>query len=297
MTTLTQNQIDDAARVRRRQRRGTTKRSLKYALTTAVTLVFFAPIYYLLVGSLKPNDQVLDGFGGFVPKNLSFNNYVNVVSIFDSESTGYFWNFFVSSAIVSVVIVLGGLVVNSMAAYALARLRWRGRNLILGIIILLVILPFEAIAVPLFYLMLDFRNSYFVQYIPFVASAFSIFLFYTFFIGLPSEIQEAARLDGAGPFKVFFSVIVPMSKPVFASVTILTFLAAWNSFLWPVMVVGDDAVGVRPLPLEIVVFFGKVKNWGEIFAFGVMLVAPVMAVFLSFQRFFIQSVASSAVKG
>jgi multiple sugar transport system permease protein len=297
MTTLTQNQIDDASRVRRRQRRGVTKRSFKYALTTAVTLVFFAPIYYLLVGSLKPNDQVLDGFGGFVPKNLSFDNYIKVVSIFDSESTGYFWNFFVSSAIVSVVIVLGGLVVNSMAAYALARLRWRGRNLILGIIILLVILPFEAIAVPLFYLMLDFRNSYFVQYIPFVASAFSIFLFYTFFIGLPSEIQEAARLDGAGPFKVFFSVIVPMSKPVFASVTILTFLAAWNSFLWPVMVVGGDAVNVRPLPLEIVVFFGKVKNWGEIFAFGVMLVAPVMAVFLSFQRFFIQSVASSAVKG
>lgn len=297
MTTLTQNQIDDAARVRRRQRRGNTKRALKYALTTAVTLVFFAPIYYLLVGSLKPNDEVLDGFGGFIPKNLSFDNYVHVVSIFDSESTGYFWNFFVSSAIVSVVIVLGGLVVNSMAAYALARLRWRGRNLILGIIILLVILPFEAIAVPLFYLMLDFRNSYFIQYIPFVASAFSIFLFYTFFIGLPSEIQEAARLDGAGPFKVFFSVIVPMSKPVFASVTILTFLAAWNSFLWPVMAVGGDAVDVRPLPLEIVVFFGKVKNWGEIFAFGVMLVAPVMAVFLSFQRFFIQSVASSAVKG
>lgn len=297
MTTLTQNQIDDAARVRRRQRRGNTKRALKYALTTAVTLVFFAPIYYLLVGSLKPNDEVLDGFGGFIPKNLSFDNYVHVVSIFDSESTGYFWNFFVSSAIVSVVIVLGGLVVNSMAAYALARLRWRGRNLILGIIILLVILPFEAIAVPLFYLMLDFRNSYFIQYIPFVASAFSIFLFYTFFIGLPSEIQEAARLDGAGPFKVFFSVIVPMSKPVFASVTILTFLAAWNSFLWPVMAIGGDAVDVRPLPLEIVVFFGKVKNWGEIFAFGVMLVAPVMAVFLSFQRFFIQSVASSAVKG
>lgn len=297
MTTLTRSQIDDLARVRRRQRRGVIKRAFKYAITTAVTLVFFAPIYYLLVGSLKPNDEVLDGFGGFIPKNLSFDNYVNVVSIFDSEATGYFWNFFLSSAIVSVVIVLGGLVVNSMAAYALSRLRWRGRNLILGIIILLVILPFEAIAVPLFYLMLDFRNSYFIQYIPFVASAFSIFLFYTFFIGLPSEIQEAARLDGAGPFKVFFSVIVPMSKPVFASVTILTFLAAWNSFLWPVMAVGGDAVNVRPLPLEIVVFFGKVKNWGEIFAFGVMLVAPVMAVFLSFQRFFIQSVASSAVKG
>jgi multiple sugar transport system permease protein len=188
------------------------------------------------------------------------------------------------------------MVVNSLAAYALARLRWRGRNAILAAVVLLVILPFEAIAVPLFYLMNDFRNTYFVQYIPFVASAFSIYLFYTFFISIPKEIQESAKLDGAGPLRIFIQIIVPMSKPVYASVTILTFLAAWSSFLFPVMMI--DQPRVRPLPLAIAVFKGQPPtDWGQIFAFGVMLVIPVVLIFLVFQRWFIQSVASSAVKG
>jgi multiple sugar transport system permease protein len=192
--------------------------------------------------------------------------------------------------------VIGGLVINSMAAYALARLRWVGRNLVLSTIVLLVILPFEAIAVPLFYLMNGMRNTYYVQFLPFIASAFSIYLFYTFFISIPNEIQESARLDGAKPFRVFISIIVPMSKPVYASVTILTFLAAWSSFLFPVMMI--DQPRVRPLPLAIAVFKAQPPtDWGQIFAFGVLLVIPVVLVFLVFQRWFIQSVASSAVKG
>lgn len=272
------------------------KRVSQYFFLTIVTALFFAPIYYMIVGSLKPNDKVLDGLGGFVPSSLSFDNYVNVFKRFDSESTGYFWQFYLTSIIVSAVIVLAGLVVNSMAAFALARLRWRGQKAALLFVVLLVILPFEAIAVPLFSLLGDYRNTLEVQFVPFIASAFSVYLFYTFFIGLPAEIQEAARLDGAGPARTFFQVIVPMSKPVFASVTILSFLAAWNSFLFPLMMV--DEATVRPLPLAMTVFYQEQqKSWGNIFAFGVLLIVPVMIVFLAFQKFFIQSVASSAVKG
>jgi multiple sugar transport system permease protein len=271
-------------------------KTLKYLALFAVTAVFFAPIYYMIVGSFKPNDQVLDGLAGFIPHDLSFDNYVSVFKRFDSESTGYFWQFYVTSILVSAVIVVGGLVVNSMAAFALARLRWRGQRVVMLFVVLLVILPFEAIAVPLFSLLGDYRNTLEVQFVPFIASAFSIFLFYTFFIGLPAEIQEAARLDGAGPFRTFFTVIVPMSKPVFASVTILSFLSAWNSFLFPLMMI--DQANVRPLPLAISVFFiEQQKAWGNIFAFGVLLIIPVMIVFLAFQKFFVQSVASSAVKG
>jgi len=272
------------------------KKTASYTFLSIVTLIFFAPIAYLLIGSLKPNDKVLAGLAGFIPADLSFKNYIAVFDRFNSDATGYFWKFYLSSFIVSAVVVIGGLVVNSMLAYSLARLRWRGRKLALGLVLLLVVLPFEAIAVPLFDLLNNYRNSYFVQFAPFVASAFSVYLFYTFFIGLPSEIQESARLDGAGPWRVFVQIIVPMSKPVFASVTILTFLAAWNSFLFPLMMV--DSADVRPLPLAMSVFYQiNQKEWGTIFAFGVLLVLPVMAVFLAFQRFFIQSVASSAVKG
>ncbi|MFN8190386.1 MAG: carbohydrate ABC transporter permease [Nocardioidaceae bacterium] len=270
--------------------------AFSYLVLVVVSALFLAPIAYMVIGSFKPSDEVLNGMSGFAPVHLSLDNYRGVINRFNSDASGYFYNFYRTSVIVSTVIVLGGLVVNSLAAYALARLRWVGRNAVLSAVILLVILPFEAIAVPLFYLLRDYRNTMFVQYIPFVANAFSIYLFYTFFISIPKEIQESARIDGAGPFRVFWSIIVPMSKPVYASVTILTFLAAWSSFLFPVMMVDQPAV--RPLPLAIAVFKGQPPtDWGQIFAFGVLLVIPVVIVFLAFQRFFIQSVAASAVKG
>jgi multiple sugar transport system permease protein len=272
------------------------KTALHYLFLSFVTAVFFAPIAYMLIGSLKPTAEVLDGLNGFALVHLSFDNYFQVFSTFSNDSMGFLWRFYANSILVSFVIVFGGLIVNSMIAYSLARLRWRGRSAIQVLVVLLVILPFEAIAIPLFYLLRDYRNTYFVQFLPFIASAFSIYLFYTFFIGLPLEIQESARIDGANPWRIYRAIILPMSKPVFASVTILSFLSAWSSFLFPLMMV-DNPLYV-PLPLEIQVYFTQPPtDWGPIFAFGVILVIPVMAVFLLFQRWFIQSVAASAIKG
>lgn len=272
------------------------KRTLDYLVMTVITLVFAAPIIYMFIGSFKPSDKVLNGLAGFVPEDMSLQNYTGVFARFDDPSTGYFWRFFLVSLIVTVVAVAGGLVINSLAAYSFARLQWRGKNFVFAAVIALVILPFEAIAVPLFYMLNGQRNTVFVQFLPFIANAFSIYLFYTFFINLPKQVEEAARIDGAGPWKTFFYIVVPMSKPVFASVTILTFLAVWASFLWPVLMVSDPAA--RPLPLALSVFQGQPPfDWGQIMAFGVMMVLPVLIVFLIFQRWFVQSVASSGLKG
>lgn len=272
------------------------RKLVSYLVLTLVTLFFVAPIIYMFIGSLKPSDKVLNGLAGFAPNHLSFHNYTSVVDRFNSDATGHFPRFYLTSLIIAVAIVAGGLVVNSLAAYAFARLRWKGRDLVLLGVILLVILPFEAIAVPLYYLLNGQRNTLSVQFLPFIADAFSIYLFYTFFAGLPKQLDEAARVDGAGPWNTFLRIVVPMSKPVFATVTILQFLKAWGSFLWPVLMV--DQPSVRPLPLEISVFQGQPPvDWGQIFAFGVMMVIPVLAVFLAFQRWFIQSVASSGLKG
>jgi len=299
MTTIQENQAKKEVmrRIRRsRSPKKIIKTTLHYLFLTVITLIFFAPIAYMLIGSLKPTAEVLDGINGFIPKDLSFSNYLQVFATFNDDSMGFLWRFYANSVLVSFVIVFGGLIVNSMIAYALARLRWRGRNAVQVVVVLLVILPFEAIAIPLFYLLRDYRNTYFVQFLPFIASAFSIYLFYTFFIGLPLEIQESARIDGASPWRIYRAIILPMSKPVFASVTILSFLSAWSSFLFPLMMV-DDPLYV-PLPLEIQVYFTQPPtDWGPIFAFGVILVLPVLAVFLLFQRWFIQSVAASAIKG
>ena len=267
-----------------------------YAIMVVAGLLMFAPIYYLLIGSLKPTSQVLDGFAGFLPINLSLDNYAKVFESLDSDATGYFWQFMFNSIAISVVVVGGGLIVNSLAGYAFARLEWVGRDKAFILIILLVIVPFESVAIPLMSLMQGQRDTLLVQMIPFIANAFSVFVFYTFFLNVPKSVEEAARLDGLGAWGTFFRVVVPNAKPVFATVAILTFLSSWGQFLWPSLVTADPAV--RPLPLEMGVFSDREPpDWGQIFAFGTLLVLPVLVIFLIFQRYFVQSVAGSAVKG
>ncbi|MEU9322548.1 carbohydrate ABC transporter permease [Streptomyces canus] len=281
---------------------GTPRRRLRlrrfgdYAVLSVLAFVFVLPVLYLLLGSLKPSDEVLNGLSGFLPTHLSFDNYAHVLDALNSDSTGYFWRFMGISLLVAFVVVTGGLFVNSMAAYGMSRLKWRGREAVFTLVLLLMLVPFESVAVPLFYMFNEQRNTIYIQAIPFVANAFSVYQFHTFFRSIPPSIEEAARLDGAGPWRTFFAIIVPMSKPVFASVAILTFLTQWGSFLWPVLMVSDPSV--RPLPLEMSVFQGQQPpDWGQILAFGVLLVLPVLIVFAFFQRWFVQGVASSAVKG
>lgn len=293
--TISHASVPSAGRGRRRRRHPLTV-ALDYLLLTAVTAAFTAPICYLVIGSFKPDTEVLAGLRGFLPTHLSLDNYRHVFERFDGADTGYFLGFYGVSLAVTATVVLGGLLVNSLAGFAFARLQWRGRDVVFGAVLALAILPFEAIAVPLFYMLNDYRNTIEVQAVPFIANAMSIYLFATFFHSIPVEIEEAARIDGAGPWRIFFQVILPMSKPAFATVAILTFLTQWGSFLWPVLMVSDPAV--RPLPLAISVFRAQPPfAWGEIMAFGVMMVLPVLVTFLVFQRWFIRSVAASAVKG
>ncbi len=268
---------------------------LNYVVLTIAVLIYIAPIIFMIVGSFKPDDKVLAEAGtlkAIFPTTVTTQNY------FDVFERVEFARFMLNSIFITGSLVVGGLIVNSMAGYAFARLRWRGRDLCFALVLSLMILPFEAIAVPLFYqiTVLGWRDTYIAQIIPFIANAFSIYLFYTFFIGMPKELEEAARIDGAGVFRTFVEIIVPNSKPVFASVTIITFLLFWGFFLWPLLVtIGKE---VRPLPVAIAAFHTLPPlKWGDIMAFGVMMVAPVLIVFLIFQRWFVRGIASSGTKG
>lgn len=258
--------------------------------------LFLAPVAYMVAASLAPASKTLAGFEVFDVSQWGLHNYSGVSSSLSSDSTGHLWQFFAVSFTVTVAVVGLGLIVNSMAAYALSRLQWRGQKIILLSILMLLIVPFEAVAVPMFYLYNDARNTLWIQIVPFIGNALAIFLFYSFFSGIPRSIDEAALMDGAGPWKIFWRIIAPMSKPAYASVAILTFLTQWGSFLWPVLMISDPSL--RPLPLQISVFAGQLPPaWGQVMAFGVLLVIPVIVVFLIFQRWFIEGVASSAVKG
>lgn len=271
---------------------------------TLLAFLFLFPIWFMLVSSIKQSEmQVtsdISSLMAFIPYgDIGLQNYYDVFTQLE------FGRMLFNSTFIMLTTVLLGLLVNSMIAYALARLNFTGRGVVLGIIVALIIVPFEAIAVPLLLLVNNlpwfgeantWLDTYHVQIIPFIADAFSIFLFYQFFINIPKELEEAALVDGAGKLRIYWSIILPLSRPIFATVFILQALANWNRFMWPLMV--TRGVDVRPLTVGMQSFFGQdPRIWGDLMAFASMITIPVLIVFLVFQRWFVQSVASTGIKG
>ena len=278
-------------------------------LRVLLLLVFAFPIVFMFVSSFKPDAQIfadLTSWRAFAPVgDISLDNYRGV---FERVPAG---RMLMNSVGVSVITVLLGIFVNSLAAFALSRMRWRGQRVILTGIIATLVVPFETFALPLVWWinklpwleMQGFRlvltegwlDTYQVQVLPFVANAFSIFLFYQYFSSIPKELDEAARVDGASWFGIYRRIVMPLSGPAVATVAILTFLPAWNSYLWPLMVVQSEEY--RPVMVGIQYFFQLNVAWGQVMAYASMITVPVLALFLAFQRAFIGSIASAGVKG
>jgi len=274
------------------------RRSLvaQYVLMVALAAFFLFPLVYMYVSSLKPDEAVLadsSSLAGFLP--TPFFGLTNYVDAIERASVV---RVFLNSALISTVIVGLGLVVNSLFGYALARLRFRGRRPMIAVIVALIIIPFEALAIPLLLLSAEvgILDTYVVQILPFIANPLYVYLFYTFFLNIPTDLEEAARVDGAGPVRIFVSVVAPLAKPAYATMAILGFLFSWGQFLWPVMV--TRGVSVRPLPLGIGVFKTTPPvQWGDIMAYAALMTLPLLIVFLIFQRHFVEGVARSGVKG
>ncbi len=270
-------------------------RALAAAALWAFALVYLAPLAFMVVGSLKPDELVLQEAGSlraFWPEEASLQNYADVLRRVD------FPRYLLNSLWIAGATTALGVVVNGLAGYALARLRWRGAPAALALVLALLVIPFEAIAVPLFYLvsLLGWRDSYTAQILPFAANAFAVYLFYSFFLDLPRELEEAARVDGAGVLRTFLAVVLPNARPALATVAVLTFLFQWGSFLWPLLVTTGEAV--RPLPVALAAFQTlPPRQWGDILAFGVMMVAPVVLLYLLFQPAFLRGARLAGPKG
>ncbi|MFW6151703.1 MAG: carbohydrate ABC transporter permease [Verrucomicrobiota bacterium] len=271
------------------------KKLVSYVVLILVAAIFVAPVLFMFVASFKPDERVLlqeAGIRAFVPEKVTLSNYRAVFEQLD------FLHFLGNSVLIVGSIVVAGLFFNSMAGFALSRLKWQGREAVIALVIAILVVPYEAVAVPLFFEMtlVGWTNSFQAQIIPFIANPFAIFLFYTFFNSLPKELDEAARMDRANPFQIYFHVVAPLAKPAFASVAILTFLLHWGFFLWPLMVTrGSD---YQPLPVALGYFSAnKPVQWGDIMAFGTLMVLPVLIVFLIFQKGFVRGIAMAGTKG
>ncbi len=266
-----------------------------YIVMTILALFFVFPILFMVVGAFKPDQLVLaeaNTLRAFWPTHASFNNFI---SAFYRARFGQLLR---NSVIIATFTVGLGLVINSMFGYGLSRLPFRGSGYVLLGVIALTIIPLEAVAIPLLWIMseLGLRNTYTVQVLPFIANPLFIYLFYTFFLPIPKDLEDAARVDGAGPLRTFLQVVVPISKPAYATVAILSYMFIWGQLLWPVLVTtGPD---VRPLPLGISVLIHQPPiSWGDVMAFALMMTLPLLILFIAFQRWFVQSVASSGLKG
>lgn len=307
MTTIAEVRIDPAVadEVVGRRRPGRAWRVGRLALMVFLVFFFLFPVVFMLVSSLKPDQQLLadtSSIRAFLPiGNISLDNYFGVFERVPAL------RFLFNSLLVTGLTVTLGLFVNSMAGFAISRMRWRGQSLVLTLIIATLIVPFETIAIPLLLLVsklpwigvdgfeVGWLNSYQVQIIPFIANAFSIFLFVQYFKSLPREIDEAAKVDGASWFQIYRRIIMPLSGPVIATVAILTFLPVWNAYLWPLMVTQSE--DIRPVMVGVQYFFQLNVAWGEVMAYLSMITLPVLVVFLALQRAFIESIAASGVKG
>ncbi|KUF10841.1 carbohydrate ABC transporter permease [Pseudoponticoccus marisrubri] len=278
----------------------------RYAVLILVAIIFVFPLLFMVMSSLKPSAQLLldtKSLRAFLPVgDLSFQNYT------DAFARAPIGVFVFNSVLVTGITVLLCLFVCSLAAFAFVFIDWGGKAVIFSVLLATLIIPYETIFIPLLLMVsqlpwigadgfeLGWLNTYRVQIAPFIADALSIFLFVQFFKDLPKELIEASRVEGASWWSIYRRVVMPLSGPVIATAAILKFLFMYNQYLWPLMVVQEEAI--RPVMVGLGYFTDQLNvPWGEVMAYLTIITVPVLGFYLSLQRVFISSVASTGVKG
>lgn len=268
---------------------------LFYAGNVIIGIIFVSPLLWMISASLKPEAQIfanMNSITTFLPVQASLDNFKEVFSRLNMVQV--FKNTFVYIALILVL----DLLLNSICGYALAKFNFKGKNLMLNFIVALMVMPMEAIMLPLYIEMsqLGWVNQLTALVIPFVAKCFSIYMFRQFFCDVPDELIEAAALDGCSPMKTFFMIVMPISKTVYATVFILDFVAHWNDFMWPFLVMTGETK--RTIQLAIQVFFGTQPiHYSAIMAALVVSVIPMLIMFIFMQKYYIEGIASSGIKG
>jgi len=261
-------------------------------LLTVLAVMFIYPFIWMVGGTLKPEVEVMK-FSPF-GSQWSLDSYKSMLG-----KIPLFRALF-NSLIVSVISTLSVLVLSSMTGYALGRLRFRGRNLIFNIILFTMVLPFQLTLIPLYVLMVKFGwvDSYAALIFPYTMSAFAILLFRQYFMQVPQDLMDAARLDGLGEFGILFRIFWPLSKPALITVGIIHFMGIWNEALWPMIVVRKVSMMTMPQMVALYVVGGQAEaQIGTQLAAATLMSLPIIIVYLLLQRHFIASMATSGIKG
>jgi multiple sugar transport system permease protein len=268
---------------------------LKHCLLALCALTMLYPVLWMVVSSLRPNSQIFRS-AGLALTHPRFENYSNGWNAFSQP----FSHYMINSAIVVTGAILGNLLACSLAAYAFARLEFKAKRVWFAIMLVTIMLPIHVIIVPQYvlYSELGWVNTFLPLIVPkFLATdAFFIFLMVQFIRGIPREIDEAARIDGAGHARIFFSLILPLMVPALATTAIFTFIWTWNDFYTQLIYLTDPDMYTTPLALRTFVDQQTATDWGSVFAMSVVSLVPVFLVFLAGQRFLLRGIATTGGK-
>ena len=279
------------------ERLGSTRRSRfgRHIALCVVGALMMYPLAWLISSSLEPNGIIFTDLGLW-PSEWDFTSYPDGWTALEYPFSLYLIN----STVIVVLSIVGNLVSCSMAAYGFARLRFTGRKLFFVLMLGTMMLPGHVLLVPQYvvFAKLGWINTYYPLLVPnFLATnAFYIFLMVQFMRALPTELDDAARIDGCGPFRIFWKIIMPLSMPAFATTAIFTFISVWNEFFGPLLYLTDSDLYTVPLALRQFVDSEGQSEWGQMFAMSAVSLAPVIGFFIAGQKYLVKGIATTGLK-
>lgn len=279
-------------RRRRADKRVTPGRALTYTVLVVGLIVWVLPFAWMLLGSVKTQREILQRPPTWWPQAFTWDNFG---AWFGQLNFG---QFFGNSILVALFTVAGNLVFCSMVGYALAKMDFPGKKALFLVVMVTLMVPGVVTFVPLFVMVssLGLVDSYAALILPFVTTPLGVFLMRQFMLGIPDPLLEAARIDGAGELRIFARIVMPLCGPPLATLGILTFLASWNNFLWPLVAAQTEAKYTLPVALSLYSTGQNATDYGLLLAGSVLVIAPIILLFVFLQRYFIQGIASTGLK-
>jgi multiple sugar transport system permease protein len=276
------------------KRRGGGRRVLRYVVLIVLALIFISPLLFMLVTSFKTRIEAAGVPPTWIPKNPTLDAYRTILNSPGTPVLRWFANSMIAATANAVIVVA----TSALAAYPLARMSFRGKRIVFGLIIATLFVPPVILVIPNYLIVGQLRwlDTLVAVIVPSAASAFGVFFLRQFFLSLPRELEEAARLDGANAFQTFFRVILPLSRPALVTLALLAFLTNWNDFLWPVYVLFSPESQTLPAGLSTLQSANSVR-YDLLMAGAVIASVPVLIAFVLLQRFIIEGVSRSGLKG
>lgn len=267
------------------------KKTILYLLLIFTALTMIVPFAWMISTSLKNNQFVFQMPPRMIPEEPTLDSYRMLFDLFPMM------RMLINSLFVAFFITAGQIITSLMAAYAFGRMKFKGKETLFIVFIATMMVPFQVTITPLFITMRYFGwlNSYFGLIVPLLHTAFGVFLLRQALMTIPGELEESAFMDGANHLLVFTKIIVPLAKPAIATLLVLSFMASWNSFLWPLIVTRSETM--MTLPVGLSVLHGRYETkWNMVMAGGVVSLIPIVVVFLFSQKYFVQGISRSGIK-